>query len=198
MIQQSTKIKRGVEMSLNGTSVWCELDSGGDCVFICHQQTRDVTKGDTFELVVREELKPATKARKGIIPKPKSLSKEEKVGKDSLNEFFKQMALKLPFHCMNCKRPLYAANNFAKRCVTAHIMKKSDFPSIATNEHNILFLGADIIGVCSCHDEFDSYVEKRISMPIYQTAVIRYVNHLAEHLTEKERIKAEKYLGINQ
>lgn len=196
MIQsKSTKLKRGVELSLNGTSVWVELDSGGDCVFVCWQKTRDVTKGDVFEWVVREELKPEAKARQGIQAKPKTLSKDEKVSKSGLNDFFDLMADKIPFNCQECFKPLYAHNKFAKRAVCCHIIPKSLFPTVATVEDNILFMGCDLLGVCNCHSIFDSNIENRIKMKIYPTA-LRQFNKFRHLLTDKELIKACKYLNI--
>lgn len=189
----SSKIKRGTEFLYQGKSVWVELEQSFGNVLVCDNELRRLE--DTYFQVKRSELDDVRKGRTAIQAKPKTLSKDEKVSKDGLNEFFDRIALKIPFNCMNCMKPIYAHNKFAKRTVCAHIIEKSKFPSVANLESNILFLGADILGICDCHDRWDSNIETRIKMKIYPLALKRF--ELFKHLlTDKELQKAGKYLNV--
>lgn len=189
----SQKLKRGVPMIYNGQTVYIELEKSFGNVLVCDNEERRLE--DAYFEVKRSELEPMNKARTGIQSKPKTLTKSEKVSKDGLNEFFDRMSLKMPFNCMNCMKPLYAHNKFAKRTVCAHIIEKSKFPSVADLESNILFLGADLLGICDCHDRWDSNIETRIKMKVYPLALKRF--ELFKHfLTDKELQKAGKYLNI--
>lgn len=189
----SAKLKRGQQFIYNGQTVYIELEKSFGNVLVCDNEERRLE--DTYFEVKRSELEPMNKARTSIQAKPKVLTKSEKVSKDGLNEFFDRIALKIPFNCQECRRPLYAMNKFARRSVSCHILPKSQFPSIATNEDNILFMGADLLGICRCHDTFDSNIESRIRMKIYPIALKQFTKfrHL---LTDKELIKACKYLNI--
>lgn len=195
MITTLTKFKRGTEWLLNGNSVWIELDQQTDNVFICYQKTRDVTKGDLFQWVVREDLKPINKGRSTITSKPKVLTNKEKTETEKLNDFYKKIALKAPYKCENCGQKLQAFNNFGLRSCTAHILPKAHFPSIATNEDNILFIGAGFLGGCHCHDTFDSDANTRSKMKAFPIALERF-EKLKQYLTNKEIIKAQTYLSI--
>jgi hypothetical protein len=191
------KLKRGTEHKLNGSSVWVELDSGGDNVFICYQKTRDVTKGDTFEWVVREELTENKKYRTSEIKRTVNPGAEKINEKAKLNEFYLQLSYDMPFNCQECGKPLYAYNTFAKRSVSAHILPKSLFPSIATNPDNIIFLGAGFLTICWCHDNYDNLgAKERSEMKIYPLVIERYQTKLKHLLTPAEQVKAEKYLGL--
>lgn len=139
----------------------------------------------------------AMKTYKPLVSKPKVLTDEEKQFKADKNDFFSKVAETMPFNCMNCNRPLYAFNKFAKRCVSAHILPKAHFESIATNEDNILFLGSDLILGCGCHDFYDASMAKRTSMKIYPLVLERFET-LKNYLTQAEIVEAEKYLNINQ
>lgn len=192
-----TKIKRGTELSLNGALVWCNLDQGGDCVFICHQKRMDVTKGDVFEWIPRDDLKPVKEVRAPIKKLAKNLSDEEIQNRANSNDFFDQMALKIPYYCENCGKPLYAFNKKAKRSVTAHILPKKIFKSIAIDPNNILFMGADYIGCpCNCHDRWDMNSDIRSKMPIYDMALGRFETDLKFKLTRTELKAAYTYLKI--
>ncbi len=197
MVTQQTKYKRGIELSANGIPVWVELDQNGDCVFVCYQKTRDVTKGDEFVWIEREALKVANKGRSTISSKPKVLTDTEKTDKQKLDEFYSRIALRMPYNCENCLKPLYAFNKTAKRSVTCHLLPKSIFESIATDPQNIVFMGADYIGCpCNCHDRYDSNVDTRIKMPIYKVALERFETDLKFKLTPRELKQAFTYLNI--
>lgn len=195
MITQVTKYKRGTELSANGIPVWVELDQNGDCVFVCYQKTRDVTKGDEFVWIEREALKQVNKGRSTITSKPKVLTEKEKTDKQKLDEFYSRIALRMPYNCENCGQPLQAFNKFAKRSCCAHILEKCNFKSIAMNEDNILFMGAGFLGGCQCHDKYDSDANTRSKMKVYQIALNRF-EKIKEFLTDKELIKAYSYLNL--
>lgn len=195
MITKSTKLKRTTEMLLNGISVWVDLDLGGDCIFVCDKRTLDVTKGDKFTWVARNDLKPAHKQRSVISNKPKVLNDKEKTDKQLLEDFYSRIALRMPYNCENCGQALQAFNKFAKRSCCCHILEKSKFPSIACNEDNILFMGAGFLGGCNCHDIYDSNSKARSDMNVYQKVQYQF-EKLKQYLTDKEIIKAETYLSI--
>lgn len=191
MIQsKSTKLKRGTELSLNGTNVWVELDSGGDCVFICYQKSREVT--DSFEWVVREDLKSVKKFGSSIKQVVKPVSDEEKKFRKGLNVFFASQTLTMPLNCENCGGLLNAFNAFERRCTIAHILEKSKFKSIATHPQNKMFL-------CSkggCHSKFDnSTAVERSQMPVYKLALERF-EAFKDVLTDREIIRAYTYLNL--
>lgn len=149
-----------------------------------------------FHHVPAADLKQSINARTPISQAPKAISAAKKSLKDELNDFFAHMALKMPHRCMNCDEPLFAFNQFAKRCVSAHILPKSEFTSVATNELNIIFLGAAILCKCSCHDDWDGKgSDHRKRMAIYKVAIKRF-DQFKHLLTQPELIKAYTYLGI--
>lgn len=198
MIKQSTKIKRGVEMLLNGQSVWANHDPGGDNVFVCVQKTQDVNKGDEFLWVVREDLKLARKIRAGISAKPKALTEAKKSFKQELNVFYASQILQIPERCENCNEKLNAYSSFAKRSVTAHILGKgqNDFPMVATHPMNRMFLGCGLFSDCSCHSLWDlSDAETRKQMKCYPIALER-LEAFKSLIPARKQAKAEKYLGL--
>lgn len=190
MIKQTTKIKRGTSFVLNNKNVWCYLDKG-TTVLVCDEFNFNLQAN--FWDVERDELKPAKEFRQGISAKPKQLTPKEKTKKESLNDFFDK--LQIPFNCEECNRPLYAHTKFFKRCISCHILPKGLFPSIATNEHNILFMGASLLGICEHHEKWDASIDSRIKMKVYQIAIQRY-KLLQPFLSPKEINMADKYLGL--
>lgn len=131
-----------------------------------------------------------------ISNKPKKLTEKQKSDKDALNEFFDQQAETMPFNCDECNKPLYAYTRFAKRCVIAHIFPKSDFKSIKTNPLNIFYLGADLLGICGHHDQWDKLgIAQRKTMNVYSLALERF-ELLKPHMTTSEVLEGYKYLGI--
>lgn len=172
----------------HGECFYYITDPDGFIVVLIKETNRYVT-------VHSDDLTEVLKQRSGLQAKPKVLTNENKTEKQILNEFFKRIALKIPFNCQNCEKPLYANNEFAKRSVCAHLLPKAIFKSVATDENNIVFLGPDLLGVCNCHDRYDANVKIRIGMPIYQLALERF-EILKEKLTGKELIQAYTYLGL--
>lgn len=177
----------------------------GQTVYVFHQAkddklviTTDINfiDGFTFPNVELSELEPVFKMRAGISSKPKPLTPTEIEFKASKNDFYKGMANLIPFHCENCHKPLYAFNSFAQRSVTCHILPKCDFPEIATNADNIVFMGCSLLGVCECHGQYDGKgAEYRAGMPIYPK-VLEQFKKLKPCLTQSKLIKAYDYLNI--
>ncbi len=189
------RLKSGTAMILNGKTVWVERHREDNNVVICDNQKREYF--DNFEVVSHDDLVPVRKGVKPIVSKPKVLTAPQKEFKDDLSAFYDDMAKVMPFNCMECLKPLYAANKFARRCVTAHILPKGLFPSVATNVHNILFLGAGLVGICRCHDFYDASVENRVKMKVYKDAIESFVTYLRHELPETQLTAACEYLGLN-
>lgn len=181
------KIKRNTELIYNGETAYMERDR--------EDGTALIRIGTMFEDVDTCDLKLAVKGRSGISNKPKVLNDKEKTEKQKLDEFYSRIALRMPYNCENCNQPLQAFNKFAKRSCAAHILPKSLFPSISTNEDNILFMGAGFLGGCHCHDTFDSDANTRSKMKVFPIALERF-EKLKQYLTNKEIIKANTYLSI--
>lgn len=144
-----------------------------------------------------EDISIARKVGVGIASKPKVLTGEQKVVKSELDQFYDDMAGIMPFHCVECGKPLYAMTKFAKRAVTCHILPKAYYPTIATSIHNILFMGWDILGICNDHDRWDSNLETRRSMNVYPEAVDNFSKYLRHELNDEDFISACDYLGLN-
>lgn len=189
--RQSAKIKRGTEFII--------IETGEVVKFhIIDPQGLYLVKraNGSFDPFTSDELKESVKGRGTIKQVAKPVSSEERERRETLDEFFDRMALKIPFHCQNCGKPLYAYSKKAKRSVCAHILQKAIFKSVATNEDNILFMGADYIGCpCSCHDRYDMNAEIRSSMKIYPLVLERF-EKLKPFLTDKELVQAFTYLNI--
>lgn len=191
----ATKLKSGTPYTLNSTPVWIDHDLENGMVSIRYCSNKyPVSKTD---LVSIEDLTPALKVRAGIVSKPKVLTVEQKVVKSELDQFYDDMAGIMPFHCAECGKPLYAMTKFAKRSVTCHILPKAYYPTIATNIHNILFMGWDILGICNDHDRWDSNLETRKSMNVYHEAVDNFSKYLRFELNNEDLISGCKYLGLN-
>ncbi len=193
--RKSTKLKRGEEYLYNGEHVWVELQKSASEVLVCWSQGRDLS--DRYDTVKIADLKPVNGSRGTIKQVVKPVSSEERKRRETLDEFFDRMGLKIPFHCQNCGKPLYAYSKKAKRSVSAHIFPKSIFKSIETDENNLLFMGADYIGCpCNCHDRWDSNSDIRVTMPIYQEALARFETDLKFKMNPEELKQAFTYLKI--
>lgn len=186
------KLKRGTCHNHNGIPVYVELDAGGESVLISTSILRHVT--DSFEWVLREALTPERKVARNGLKTPRMTDKKKE---DSLlmSAFFRSLEDKLPVNCMECGQPLQVWNTYARRSVSAHILPKSKFESVARNEDNILYMGAAFLGGCAHHDDWDSSVEKRKAMKIYPQALKQF-DKFKDQLTDKELIDALKYLGL--
>lgn len=195
MIKQSSKPKRGHAYLLNGNQVWLYLIRSPNTYIVCDSQQFE--PGANYTPINPESLVEAREIRQGINTKPKKPTDKEKTATQLLNDFFDEMANRMPFNCENCGKPLYANTKWWKRCCTAHILPKSDFPEVETNPDNIIFLGSSLLGICTCHNTFDQSIEKRKSMKVYKTALKRFRKF--EHLLDDPKlIKAHKYLGIDE
>jgi hypothetical protein len=190
-----TKIKSGTAFTLiTGEPVWMEHDKQDGTATVCFNQKRELT--DYYEVVKISDLKPLKQGRTPISSKPKRLNEKEKTEKQLLNEFYNEIGLTMSFLCQECNQPLHAFNKFARRSCAAHILSKSDFPSIATNKDNIIFLGAGFLGGCHCHDAFDIQgAEHRSKMKVYPLCLQRF-EKLKQYLNDKEINKARTYLNI--
>lgn len=110
--------------------------------------------------------------------------------------FFKAQGELVPLRCENCNLLLNACNAWAQKCVTAHILPKALFPSVAANPNNVMFLGCGIFSDCNCHSSYDNRdAEARKQMPCYPIALKR-VELFYDELTPKQQNMADKYLGI--
>lgn len=127
----------------------------------------------------------------------KSPTAEKIKQKADINEFFDNQALQVPERCENCNLRLNAFAMWQKRFVTAHILPKSLFPSVAAHPDNRMFLGVSLFSECSCHPNFDnSDADHRKTMPVYKIALAR-VEGFYDLLTPHEQVRFEKYFGIN-
>lgn len=103
-----------------------------------------------------------------------------------LDLWFRRIALEIEKnpHCMECNawisKPFYKA-------ATAHIFPKGEnyFPSVATNPHNYLILGAG----CGCHDKTHR-IDTFSKMKIFPIAIEHFYQF------EKEIKENHKYLSI--
>ena len=193
--RQSAKPKRGTVFFTLDTHEQVILDRvKEDGTYFCI--VGDILTGEYKDFKPAELFRTGPVIRSSISSSPKHLTEKQKSEKELMNEFFIKVGLKMPYNCMNCNKPLYASTQWAKRCCSAHILPKAQFPSVAMNEDNIVFMGADIIGVCNCHDQFDrNGIEHRASMPIHQIALERF-ELLKPHLSSKELVSAYTYLNI--
>lgn len=188
------RLKAGTEVQFNGKIYYIEHDSEDGFVNL-----RDNKAGTPFDVtftISKSEIKVAPKYNTTLKVVAKAPTTDEKAEKKDLNAFFDSIGDKVPFNCMSCRRALYAINKPAKRACSAHCLPKSIFPSIAKNPDNIVFLGCMVFGSsCSCHEKYDSSVEARVKMPIYETVLKRY-ELLKPYLSPKEILMADEYLGI--
>lgn len=118
--------------------------------------------------------------------------------KKKLNVFFAEQSLVFPERCENCGERLDKSSAFSRRSQTCHILPKSEnsgFPSVATHPSNKVFMCC--FGGCYGHGKYDyNDANTRKSMPVYQLAIERF-RSFENHLTEKEKINAYKYLGLS-
>jgi hypothetical protein len=143
-----------------------------------------------------KEATPFKAYRTAEIKKAKSLTADQTNKKVELDIFFKAQAELVPLRCLNCNRLLNAFNAWAKKCVTAHILPKVIFESVAANMDNVMFLGCGLFSECNCHADWDNRdAEARKQMSCYPIALSR-VELFYDELTPKEQVMADKYLGI--
>lgn len=190
------KIKRGIEITLkeSGKLAWVERDRQDGTLLL-----RDTQLESPQTIYFDESVHNICLSRKGLKTakiQPKNKTKEKLTYDQQLTEFFRKMSLRMPNVCDECGSKLMAFNNFGKRCCTSHIFPKAQFKSISMDENNIMFLGADITGGCSCHDEWDRLgAEHRKKMKVYQTA-LEALKALKSKMTNKELVMVYTYLGL--
>lgn len=192
-----TKLKRNTPITVKetGQQLYVERDRG-DGRILCRDTPKDNIAAAYFDLRVDSiEVEPKRYRTSQIKAKPKS--KERLTFDQELSAFFRQVTLRMPTKCQECGSQLFAFNNFGRRSCAAHILPKAKFKSVAMNEDNIVYLGADFLGGCSCHDEMDKLgVEHRVKMKIYPLVLERF-EKLKPNLTQRELIQAYTYLGIS-
>jgi len=196
-IAPATKLKRGTEHFLNGKPVYIERDKGDGTVFITNSKER--LPGDNYWWVNKADLSIAHQYNSTISTKEKKATTAELSEKKQLDAFYNEMALKIPFNCQNCRRALYALNKGARRAVTCHILpkKEAQFPELATDPDNILFMGVYQFGSsCNDHTYWDANVESRMKMPIYEYALKRYQEKLRHKLSPAKQQLADEYMGL--
>lgn len=193
MIKPVQKPKRGVtQFFYEGTLVYFNNIRGDGKYIISY----DANLSTVFD-VDYTDLEPVKDMfSSSIHRRPKELTDEEKTDTQKLNEFYRQQALIMPYNCENCGKPLYASTAKFKRGVTAHILPKAEFESIKTNPLNVFFLGWALIGVCTCHDDWDRKGAKnRTTMKVYPEALERF-EKMKPEMTGHEIVKAHTYLNI--
>lgn len=111
-----------------------------------------------------------------------------------LEVYFASQAMVMPERCENCGERLDLSDSFSRKAQTCHILPKSIFTTVKSHPQNKMFM------CCfhGCHghgvwDDNDSV--KRKSMKVYKIAIERF-NEFESELSEKDKIKAHKYLGI--
>ncbi|MEO7016532.1 MAG: hypothetical protein ABI067_08305, partial [Leifsonia sp.] len=126
---------------------------------------------------------------------PKKLSPEEVKFKLDLNVFFGHQILQIPPRCENCNQPFVGYTKEQLRGIIAHILPKSlksGFPEVSIHPQNRLFLGTK----CGCHNSFDNKgAEDRSKMGCYELALQRF-DQFKNLLSQKDIIRAKKYLNI--
>lgn len=130
----------------------------------------------------REPIKTATRTKKE--------SKELKV-------FFADAAISFPDRCENCGAKLQKGDLRTRKAQTCHILPKTKnggFPTVAAHPSNKVFMCC--FGGCYGHGNWDNQDSaKRKTMPVYKIALDRF-RKFENLLTESEKIKAYKYLGL--
>ncbi|MNK78051.1 hypothetical protein D3C87_976690 [compost metagenome] len=126
----------------------------------------------------------------------KSKTKQKDNTKE-LNVFFAEASLVFPKYCENCGEKLLNTGSFTRRSQTCHILPKTasgGFPSVAIHPANKVFMCC--FTGCYGHGNWDNQdAAKRKTMPVYKKALERF-REFEKELTEPERNKAYKYLGI--
>lgn len=187
------KPKRGKEYILNGQTLYLNNIRPDGLYLLCDSKSMGIM--DTYTIHEKESLREAKKHLKCQVFKRPKISDEQKSQKEEMRAFFK--SLEVPFNCSECGKPLYAYGEFAKRCVSAHILPKNSFESVKMCADNIVYLGCDLVaGVCNCHAFYDYSVENRVTMKIYPEIVERFKAKLRPQLTGKEIEDALDYLGL--
>lgn len=103
--------------------------------------------------------------------------------REGLPEFFDSSISELkenPF-CQNCGCKINT--NYNPSWNIAHILSKRTYKSVSSNTHNKLFLcSSKDLGGNSCHEKFDSGLEVRKTMPVFDLALQKFVKFKDECL----------------
>jgi hypothetical protein len=137
--------------------------------------------------------------------KKKLAEQKENKGDSGLDKWFDYHMKNSKPVCDNCGMEAYwllepqedkekqERYNFIWRACQAHVLpKKNDiggFPSVASNLSNHLVLFPHFGGLCNCHGEFDSSVERMAKMKVFPKA-IEIINKIYPMIAANER----KYL----
>ena len=112
----------------------------------------------------------------------KTAAKRSEERKD-FPKFFEESISELqsdPF-CQNCGCKINS--NYNPSWNIAHILSKRTYKSVSTHKDNKLFLcSSKDIGGNNCHDKFDSGLEVRKSMPVFELALQKFVKFKDECL----------------
>jgi hypothetical protein len=119
----------------------------------------------------------AQKTYKKIKPfTERGVAKRKELRKDFPEFFINAIEkLKLSPFCENCGHKINA--NYLAQNNVAHCLNKSKYVSVATHPLNWVALcdSKDYVDAArSCHAEFDSNLEKRLSMPVFKIAQEKY------------------------
>lgn len=178
-----------------GHPVWLYRIIKDNLYLVCYDQ--NFSLGAEYAEVNPSNLLPVAKSRKPIGNKNKSLTPEEKRFKANLNVFYIEALNELPDECQECGEPLDCQTPWQARCATAHILPKSlkqGFPTIACHPANKMFLGKKN---CSCHTKYDDRDGAfRSTMKVYPAIVLPAFEILKLELSERDIIRAKKYLNI--
>lgn len=196
MINTIKKYKRGfalidIEKEQN---VWVYFKRSDD-TYLVSTDPKFTSAHDMYYANLSDLKELHQKRSSSIKAKVKVLSPEQKDDKKERDQFFE--SLTIPALCQECDKPLIAFNSFARRSVSSHILPKAYFKSVATNPLNIMFLGAGFLGGCDCHGQWDTNVDNRVKMKVYDLAVKRFRQF--QHLLNQDELNsALDYLNLRK
>lgn len=150
----------------------CQIDSCGKEVLL----RSTIREGEFKGKKVCAYCKKKYEAKKSV-----RVVKEKR---ESYSEFFDKMIelLKVQKVCENCGKPINVG--YLAHHNIAHILSKQRYKSVATNQHNILFLCSAKDGAEACHDKFDSSIKDRVNMPVFALAKKR-IDLIRNEIEEK-------------
>jgi len=91
------------------------------------------------------------------------------VKKKTLGVWFNEQIVKIPERCENCKGKIIVPTGLSKRTPVCHIVPKSTFESVKTNDNNVWY------GCIDCHTNYDRWpAEKVATMPIIKICKVRF------------------------
>jgi len=156
-------------------------------------------------MAFRPDPKPEPKEKKKyVFPPRKPIAKQtaknkqkRQIDRAGYPQFFKGLisaASEVDTRCDNCGSVLHSPNasNFA------HILSKRLHVEVSTNPQNIIKL-CGLWDPGTCHQDFDSSLSKRESMPVFKQAAqqIHEIRHLVINQS-KEIDQIDQFLKTNQ